>query len=245
MKRLGGPPARSPAGVGARRPRSRRADGVAIGRNLRGVGINVDLAPVLDWGCPDPPCGRSAARRATAPRVSATAARSPTDWRPPACSPARSTSPASAAGWRPGRSAFNRIDGPLERCGVDEAPFRDAAARGVPLTMVSSGIYPALVRASRRYSRRRSPRPSCARGSASAALDQRRPRGPGARNLRLSARRSPRCARGRPTAVRTDAAGGRSRGARRRGGRSRSGAISRAAVDAGADRALALRDRLR
>jgi beta-N-acetylhexosaminidase len=40
---------------------------------------------------------------------------------------------------------LNRIDVPLATLrSTDEAPFRDAAQRGVPLVMVSTGVYPAL-----------------------------------------------------------------------------------------------------
>ena len=53
VKRLPGAPSRSAAGMGATGDVSAvRAEGVATARNLRGVGVNVDLAPVLDPGLP-------------------------------------------------------------------------------------------------------------------------------------------------------------------------------------------------
>jgi beta-N-acetylhexosaminidase len=49
VKRFSGPPARSPAGIGAKNSTSyARKQGAATARNLRGVGVNVNLAPVLD-----------------------------------------------------------------------------------------------------------------------------------------------------------------------------------------------------
>src|SRR5215207_4596163 len=53
VKRLPGAPSRSAAGMGATGDVAAvRAEGVATARNLRGVGVNVDLAPVLDLGLP-------------------------------------------------------------------------------------------------------------------------------------------------------------------------------------------------
>src|SRR5204863_397778 len=53
VKRLSGAPSRSAAGMGATGDVAAvRAEGVATARNLRGVGVNVDLAPVLDLGLP-------------------------------------------------------------------------------------------------------------------------------------------------------------------------------------------------
>jgi beta-N-acetylhexosaminidase len=49
VKRFSGAPARSPAGIGAKNSATyARKQGAATARNLRGVGVNVNLAPVLD-----------------------------------------------------------------------------------------------------------------------------------------------------------------------------------------------------
>jgi beta-N-acetylhexosaminidase len=51
VKRLSGAPTLSPPQLGARNdPRLARKQGLATARNLRSVGVNVDLAPVLDVG---------------------------------------------------------------------------------------------------------------------------------------------------------------------------------------------------
>ena len=53
VKRLSGAPSRSPAAVGRTGSTAvARAEGTATARNLRGVGVNVNLAPVLDTGRP-------------------------------------------------------------------------------------------------------------------------------------------------------------------------------------------------
>lgn len=48
VKRLPGPPSASAQVMGARGPAYARRQGAATGKSLRGAGINVDLAPVLD-----------------------------------------------------------------------------------------------------------------------------------------------------------------------------------------------------
>src|SRR3954471_8993987 len=52
VKRLAGAPASSPAQMGKGDPASRRRRGVATANNLKAVGVNVNLAPVLDIGRP-------------------------------------------------------------------------------------------------------------------------------------------------------------------------------------------------
>ncbi len=52
VKRLSGPPRYSAAQMGRRGARVARAQGVLTAKSLRAVGINVDLAPVLDVGRP-------------------------------------------------------------------------------------------------------------------------------------------------------------------------------------------------
>lgn len=147
VKRLPGAPAQSAGDLGAADdPALARRAGVATARNLRDAGVNVNLAPVLDLGLPgsyqratersyaETPAGVSRIGGAFADGlraggVLATAKHFPGLGRGPANEDER----------------LNRIDVPLDLLrATDEAPFRDAARRGVPLVMVSTGIYPAL-----------------------------------------------------------------------------------------------------
>jgi beta-N-acetylhexosaminidase len=147
VKRLPGAPSRSAAGIGATgSPAIARAEGLATARNLRGVGVNVNLAPVLDVGQPgssmralgrtfgDTPAEVSALGGAfadglAAGGVAACAKHFPGLGRAPANQDLR----------------INRIGASLAALrAVDESPFRDAARRGIALTMVSSAVYPAF-----------------------------------------------------------------------------------------------------
>jgi len=157
VKRLPGAPNLSPVEVGERGSAAfARRTGVATARNLRGVGVNVDLAPVLDLGLPGSSVrqlgrtyGATAADVArlggafadglAAGGVLATAKHWPGLGRGPANEDER----------------LNRIAVPLRTLrATDEAPFRDAARRGVPMVMVSTGIYPALDERPAMFSRR-------------------------------------------------------------------------------------------
>jgi beta-N-acetylhexosaminidase len=133
VKRLAGAPHRSPAQLGRIGSVAvARAEGLATGRNLRSVGVNVDLAPVLDVGRPGSSVralGRSFGSTAT--RVTALA-----------CA---KHFPGLGRGGANEDDVFNRIAAPLAALrATDEAPFRAAAQRGIPLVMVSTGVYPAL-----------------------------------------------------------------------------------------------------
>jgi beta-N-acetylhexosaminidase len=146
VKRLPGPPKASASVMGARGAEFSRSQGAATAASLKGAGINVDLAPVLDvarrggfiaeqrraFGSKP---GRAAAAGVAfaegleAGGVAATAKHFPglgstadnTDLRP-------STIPLGA--------------GVLRR--VDEAPYRAFSEAGGALVMVSSARYPAL-----------------------------------------------------------------------------------------------------
>lgn len=147
VKRLPGAPNLSPVQVAERGSAAfSRRTGVATARNLRGVGVNVNLAPVLDLGLPGSSVrelGRTYGANAAdvsrlggafadglaAGGVLATAKHWPGLGRGPANEDER----------------LNRIDVPLSTLrATDEAPFKDAARRGVAMVMVSTGIYPAL-----------------------------------------------------------------------------------------------------
>ena len=146
VKRLPGPPKFSAEGMGARGAATARSQGAATGASLKGVGINVDLAPVLDVArssgfIADQDRGFSskAGRVASAgvafaeglqqSGVAATAKHFPglgstaanTDLRP-------ATIPLSAKALR----------------SIDERPYVDYVAAAGKLVMVSSARYPAL-----------------------------------------------------------------------------------------------------
>ncbi len=146
VKRLPGAPSASAEAMGRRGAASSGQQGAATGASLKGVGVNVDLAPVLDVARPsgfiadqDRAFGSKPGRVASAgvafaeglqgAGVAATAKHFPglgstaanTDLRP-------ATIPLSSA-------ALRR---------VDEAPYEAFAAAGGKLVMVSSARYPSL-----------------------------------------------------------------------------------------------------
>jgi beta-N-acetylhexosaminidase len=147
VKRLQGAPRDSPAQLGRiGDPRLARSEGVAAAANLRGVGINVDLAPVVDLARPGSIMNRTGRSFSGDPsRVSRIAG-------------------AFAAGLAAGHVAatakhfpglgdargnedlsVNRIAVPLASLRrMDEVPFGALGREGVPLVMVSTARYPAL-----------------------------------------------------------------------------------------------------
>jgi beta-N-acetylhexosaminidase len=147
VKRLRGAPSRSAAGMGATGSVAAvRAEGVATARNLRGVGVNLDLAPVLDLGLPGSfqrASGRAFA--ATPGAVSRYGGAFADGLADGGVLAAAKHFPGLGRATVDEDMRLNRIDAPLATLRAqDEAPFRDAAARGVALTMVSTGVYPAL-----------------------------------------------------------------------------------------------------
>ena len=147
VKRLPGAPSRSAAGMGATGdPAAVRAEGLATARNLRGVGVNVNLAPVVDLGLPGS-FQRASGRAfgATPDAVSRYAGAFADGLADGGVLAAAKHFPGLGRGSADEDRRLNRIDVPLATLRAsDEAPFRDLAGRGVPLAMVSTGIYPAL-----------------------------------------------------------------------------------------------------
>jgi beta-N-acetylhexosaminidase len=146
VKRLGGAPAVSAAEMGARGGAFSRGQGRLTAANLREVGINVDLAPVLDVARPG---GTIAATErgfgSTAEKVSATAV--------PFAAGLRRGGVAATGKHFPGLGAApENTDFAVQRIGlsketlrtVDEAPYRAFAAAGGDLVMLSTAIYPAF-----------------------------------------------------------------------------------------------------
>jgi beta-N-acetylhexosaminidase len=132
--------------MGKRGPGFSRRQGRLTGRYLAALGINVDLAPVLDVERPGSVMGgEQRSFGASAAKVSATAV--------PFAVALQAAGVAATGKHFPGLGAASvdtdvgveRIDLP-ERAlrSVDEAPFGGFAAAGGKLVMISSAIYPAF-----------------------------------------------------------------------------------------------------
>jgi beta-N-acetylhexosaminidase len=146
VKRLSGAPNASAEGMGARGAAYSRKQGRLTARNLEDVGVNVDLAPVLDVARPggviaDTDRGFGS----TAARVAATAV--------PFADALQGGGAAATAKHFPGLGAarentdfaVQRIDLPKRRLrAVDERPYQGFVSIGGSLVMVSSAIYPAF-----------------------------------------------------------------------------------------------------
>jgi beta-N-acetylhexosaminidase len=146
VKRLAGAPTASAAQMGAAGAAFSRAQGEATAANLSGVGVNVDLAPVLDVARP---AGTIASTErgfgSSAAAVEATAV--------PFAAGLQGRGVAATAKHFPGLGAaaentdfaVQRIDLPQRRLrAVDERPYRNFAAAGGKLVMLSTAIYPAF-----------------------------------------------------------------------------------------------------
>jgi beta-N-acetylhexosaminidase len=146
VKRVGGAPIASAEEMGARGTSFRRAQGRGTAANLRSLGINVDLAPVLDVARPS---GTIAVTErgfgSSAAEVAATAV--------PFAEGLHAGGVAATAKHFPGigaarlntDDAVQRIELPESTLRqVDEAPYRRFAAAGGELVMLCTAIYPAL-----------------------------------------------------------------------------------------------------
>ena len=146
VKRLSGAPTASAEEMGARGTRFSRSQGHRTGRNLRNVGINVDLAPVLDVGRPGGVIAEThRSFGSTAQRVKETAV--------PFARAMQSEQIGATAKHFPGLGAAREnTDFAVQRIRlskrtlrrVDEAPYGRFIAIGGDLVMISSAIYPAL-----------------------------------------------------------------------------------------------------
>jgi len=248
VKRLPGAPSRSAAGMGATGSVAAvRAEGVATARNLRDVGVDVDLAPVLDLGLP------GSFQRATGRAFGASAA-AVARYGGAFADGLAAGGVLAAAKHFPGLGRatsdedlrLNRIDAPLATLRADdEAPFRDAAARGVPLAMVSTGVYPALSAQPAMFSPRIATtelRDEVGFRGVSISDDMEVPALAGVSPERkaLAAVRA-----GDDLLLFCQSLSAAQRGAAALVRAVRAGTLPRAVVDDGADRVLALRDRLR
>jgi beta-N-acetylhexosaminidase len=155
VKRVGGAPISSAEEMGARGAAFSREQGRRTAANLRDLGVNVDLAPVLDVARPG---GTIAATErgfgASARRVATTAI--------PFAEGLRRGGVAATAKHFPGLgAAAENTDFAVQRIGlpkrtlrdVDETPYRAFVAGGGDLVMLSTAIYPALSPAPAAFSR--------------------------------------------------------------------------------------------
>lgn len=146
VKRLGGPPSASAQQMGAAGAAFSRQQGRATAASLRGVGINVDLAPVLDVARPGATiAAEERAFGATAAQVAETAV--------PFAEGLQADGVAATAKHFPGLgAAAENTDFAVQRIGlsrrtlraVDERPYREYVARGGEMVMLSTAIYPAF-----------------------------------------------------------------------------------------------------
>ena len=146
VKRVDGAPEASAARMGAEGPAYSRRQGKQTAANLASLGVNVDLAPVLDVGRPGGVI--AATERAfgeTAAQVASTAV--------PFAEGLQAGGVAATAKHFPGLgTATENTDFEAQRLAlsqaelraVDEAPYRDYIAAGGKLVMLSTAIYPAF-----------------------------------------------------------------------------------------------------
>jgi beta-N-acetylhexosaminidase len=147
VKRLGGAPSRSPAAIGRLGSAGvARSEGRATAANLRDVGVNVNLAPVVDVGRPGSFQARTERSYSANPsRVSAMAVAF--------VGGLQELGVAATLKHFPGLGTVSRDeDAVAQRVGlslstlrrIDEAPFAAGARAEVKLVMTSTAIYPAL-----------------------------------------------------------------------------------------------------
>lgn len=146
VKRVGGAPGLSARAMGDRGAAFSRREGRLTAANLRDLGVNVDLAPVLDVARPG---GTIAAEERgfgeTASRVAATAV--------PFAEALQDGGVAATGKHFPGLgSARLNTDDAVQRVGLskrtlratDEAPYRRFVGSGGEMVMLSTAIYPAF-----------------------------------------------------------------------------------------------------
>ena len=146
VKRIDGAPFHSAEEIGARGAAFARREGRRTGRNLRSVGVNVDIAPVLDVPRPGSPIADTYRGYGTsAARVSAVGVAF--------AEGLQQAGVAATAKHFPGLGAsLDDTDTEVSRIGlskarlraVDEAPYRRYAAAGGEVVMVAAGIYPSF-----------------------------------------------------------------------------------------------------
>jgi beta-N-acetylhexosaminidase len=146
VKRLGGAPSVSAQAMGARGVGFSGREGRRTAANLRDVGINVDLAPVLDVGRPGGVIAETERSfGATAARVEATAIPFAKGLQAGGVAATGKHFPGFGAATENTDFAVERVDlSKRELRRVDEKPYAAFAAAGGKLVMLSTAIYPAF-----------------------------------------------------------------------------------------------------
>jgi beta-N-acetylhexosaminidase len=155
VRRLPGPPHHSADAIGARGPRFAERLGRATGESLRRMGVNVDLAPVLDLGRPGNAISEEL--RAFGRTPSAVSDRGVAFARGLAAAGVAATAkhfPGLGGARRNTDDAVQRIRLSARKLRrADERPFARFAAAGGRLVMLGTAIYPALSRRPAAFSR--------------------------------------------------------------------------------------------
>lgn len=146
VKRLAGAPTASAVEMGAAGTAASRAQGRATAANLSGVGVNVDLAPVLDIARPG---GTIASTErgfgSSAAAVEATAVPFAVGLQELGVAATAKHFPGLGAAAENTDFAVQRIDLSKQTLrAVDERPYRRFIVAGGKLVMLSTAIYPAL-----------------------------------------------------------------------------------------------------
>jgi beta-N-acetylhexosaminidase len=146
VRRLPGPPKPSATSIGARGAGAAERTGRATGKSLGDMGVNVDLAPVLDLGRPGMAIteeGRTFAR--TPGRVSERGVAFARGLAARGVAATAKHFPGLGGARINTDEAVQRVRIPAETLrSDDERPFADFSAAGGQLVMLSTAIYPAL-----------------------------------------------------------------------------------------------------
>lgn len=145
VKRVDGAPSVSAERMGARGPAFSRREGRRTGRNLRDLGVNVDVAPVLDVARPGSPIALDyRGFGATAAKVSATGVAFAEGLQQAGVAATAKHFPGLGVGAdtdvEVGRVDLSKAQ--LRR--IDEAPYGAYSRFGGDMVMVSTAIYPAF-----------------------------------------------------------------------------------------------------
>lgn len=146
VKRLAGAPAASAATMGARGAEFSREQGTRTAANLRGVGVNVDLAPVLDVARPGGVIAETERSFGSNPtRVANTAVAFGAALQYEGIAATGKHFPGFGAARENTDFSAERIDlSKQELRRIDEAPYERFIAMGGSLVMLSTAIYPAF-----------------------------------------------------------------------------------------------------
>jgi beta-N-acetylhexosaminidase len=146
VKRVNGAPSVSAEVMGERGPAFSRREGRRTGRNLRDLGVNVDIAPVLDVARPGSPIALDyRGFGATAAKVTANGVAFAEGLQQAGVAATAKHFPGLGAATEDTDVEVGRIDLPKARLRrIDEAPYVAYARFGGDMVMVSTAIYPAF-----------------------------------------------------------------------------------------------------